>query len=130
MAGNRGRLLRCGCLFNCDNETVEIVRAIMANATDEKCGAVDPTADSAGEIGSNAWLKLSFLQSLSQLSRIELNLLSQLLQKPVSEAVLGLEKQIMHLPELVVRSREIPCSGGPTRLRVHFGQRGNVEDGL
>src|SRR5882762_10501066 len=100
-------------LFNCDNETVEIVRAIMSNATDEKCGcAVDPTADSAGEIGANAWLKLSFLQSLSQLSRIELNFLSQLLQKPVSEAVLVLEKQIMHLPELVVRSREFRSLGG------------------
>src|SRR5260370_7833373 len=107
MAGNRGRLLRCGCLFNCDNETVEIVRAIMANATDEKCGAVDPTADSAGEIGSNAWLKLSFLQSLSQLSRIELNLLRQLLQNPVSEAVPVSQNQSNPLPHLVLPSPQL-----------------------
>src|SRR5260370_5664239 len=112
MAGKCGRLLRCGCLFNCDNETVEIVRAIMSNAIDEKCGcAVDPTADSAGEIGSNAWLKLSFVQSLSQMSRIELNLLSQLLQKPVSEAVLVFAKQIIHLPGLFVCSPRFLCLG-------------------
>jgi hypothetical protein len=80
-------------LFNCVNESVEIVGAIVSNAIDEKCGrAVDSAADSAGEIGSNAWLKLSFLQSVSQLSRIEVNLLSQFLQKPVSEAVLVLVK--------------------------------------
>src|SRR5258708_20165053 len=99
MAGKCGRLLRCGCLFNCDNETVEIVRAIMSNATDEKCGcAVDPAAESAGEIGSNAWLKLSFLQSLSQPSRIELNLLSQPLHKPVSESFLVLHNPILLPP--------------------------------
>jgi hypothetical protein len=63
----------------------------MSMAVHEKCGgAVDATADSACEIGSNAWLKFSSLQSVSQLSRVKVKLLSQFLQKPVSKAVLVL----------------------------------------
>src|ERR1700677_425229 len=78
----------------------KVIRTIVPLPVDEKRrGSVDAAADSSAEIGSHTGLKLFRPQGLTQLSGCKMQLLSQLYQELIVQAILVLIKQIMHLPE-------------------------------
>jgi hypothetical protein len=91
----------------------------MAFAIDEEGGGpVDAAADSSGKIGADAGEKGVLFDGVVELPGGKLEALSELHEERVSEGVLVLIKQIVHLPKLAVKGGEFGNFGGALRPLV------------